>query len=522
MSIKQTQPLVTAWWGLLIAAISGGVMWLAFPPIGFGPFAAAAVGLLTLTQYRVSILRGFLTGLAAGVVFFLLLLSWMQVIGSDAWIALALFCASWFALMGIGTAVMTRLPLWPVWVACLWVLQELLRGSIPFGGFPWGRLAFGQPDSQFGRIAALFGQPGVTWTVALLGTAIVGAVVAGRARRRGAAISWSVLAVVLAVAPTMIPLAVEGDTVGGNESAIVAIVQGGTPQTGMGAMDVRRAVLDNHVRETIALSKAVAAGTQPQPDFVLWPENSTDINPFVDPDAAALISLAAREVKAPIIVGAIVDVPDNPAGVWNLGVVWDPVTGPGDRYIKTHPVPFGEYIPFRSQLSSLIGRFDRIPRDFIPGDRPGLFDIAGIRLGDVICFEVAYDDVVSAVMDGDARLITVQTNNATYSGSAQPAQQLAIERMRAIETGRTVAVAATSGISAMIRSDGVVTAQMNEDETGSISMPVALRGTHTLAGRLEGLPGNLLSVIAIGALVAGAVIGTRQHRRESAVDDVTG
>ena len=40
-------------------------------------------------------------------------------------------------------------------------------------------------------------------------------------------------------------------------------------------------------------------------------------------------------------------VPGNPMGVWNVGIVWDPEAGPTQMYIKTHPVPFGEYVPFR-------------------------------------------------------------------------------------------------------------------------------------------------------------------------------
>ena len=511
-----TPPLVSWRVSLLLSALAGVVMWFSFPPIAFGPYAAAAVALLVVAQYRAPLRRALLCGLVAGVVFFGLLLSWMQVVGMDAWALLACFSACWIALVGVGTALVTRLPGWPVWVASLWVLEELLRGTVPFGGFPWGHLAFAQPDTSFGRLAAVLGQPGVTFALALLGGSVVAAVLAFQAGHRRRSGVWATVATALIVLPALIPLATEGDSEGGPPTAVVAIVQGGTPQSGMGAMDVRRAVLDNHVRATIRLGTAVSSGSIEQPDLVLWPENSTDIDPFTQGDAAALISSAARAVGAPIIVGAVVDVPGNPDGVWNLGVVWDPATGPGERYIKTHPVPFGEYIPFRSQLSGLISRFDRIPRDFVPGSAPGLLEVGGVRLGDVICFEVAYDDVIRGVTAGGARLITVQTNNATYGGTAQPEQQLMIERMRAIETGRTVAVAATSGISAIIRPNGTMSATLAEGQVGASVQSVALRGQSTWASRLSVWPAYLLSALALIAVIAGVTsVGRERMRRRN-------
>ncbi len=269
--------------------------------------------------------------------------------------------------------------------------------------------------------------------------------------------------------PALVSTPATGDSIGGDPSATIALVQGGTPQVGMGAMDVRRAVLDNHVAQTLALGQAIDDGTVEQPAFVLWPENASDIDPFADAQAADAITAAARAVGAPILVGAVTSVPDNPAGVWNVGIVWDPVSGPTQMYIKTHPVPFGEYIPFRDLIAPVIGRFDRIPRDFIAGTEPGNLDIGGVAVGNVICFEIAYREVVDAVVDAGARVITVQTNNATYGGTSQPAQQLGIERIRAVEFGRSVLVAATSGITAVIAA-------------GRFDLPVAGRGRGRLAG----------------------------------------
>jgi len=498
----------------LLAAVGSGILlWLAFPPVGFGPSAAGGVALLTAAVWGGRLRRGLGLGLLTGVVFFALLLEWMRVIGPDAWLLLTLLCASWIALLGLGTVLVTRLPFAPVWVGAVWVLDEALRARIPFGGFPWGNLAFGQPDSTLGDWASAGGTPLVTFAVALIGASAVAAVLALRDGRLRPALGWAATIVAVGLLPAALPVPSGGDEVGGPSSATVALVQGGTPQTGMGAMDVRRAVLDNHVRETLLLAEAIAAGEEPQPDFVLWPENSSDIDPFADASVAAAITSAAQAVGAPILVGAVTAVPSNPMGVWNVGIVWDPEAGPTQMYIKTHPVPFGEYVPFREQLAGLVGRFDRVPRDFLPGTEPGNLDIGGVAIGNVICFEIAYTSVVDAVIDGGARLLTVQTNNATYGGTSQPEQQLAITRMRAGENGRTVVVAATSGISAVIGADRRVEEQLGEDETGWVVAEVPLHGSLTLAARIGPLVELVACALAMAAIGFATARAIRSRRR---------
>ncbi len=74
----------------------------------------------------------------------------------------------------------------------------------------------------------------------------------------------------------------------------------------------------------------------------------------------------------------------------------------------------------------------------------------------MICFEVAYDGLVRSSVAAGAQLVVVQTNNATFGHTAETYQQLAMTRLRAVETGRTVVQVATTGISAVIGPDGGV------------------------------------------------------------------
>lgn len=504
-------PLIAGRWpALALGAVAGLVLWVAFPPIGLAVAAPLSVALLVAALWGASIRRGLVIGAVSGLACYLPLLHWMTVVGTDAWLLLAAYCALWVALAGGGIALVSRLPAAPVWIAAVWLLQESLRGRVPFGGFPWGELAFTQADSPMASLAWLGGVPFVSFVVALVGASLVRAVVALRSHARPVAAGWAAGAVACVVAGVVVPTSTAGDEIGGPSSTVLAVVQGGTPQFGLGALDVRRAVLDNHVRQTLDLAAAVAAGTAPQPAVVLWPENSSDLDPLADPSVAEAITEAARAIGAPIVVGAVVAA-DDPRGVWNMSIVWDPEAGPTQTYIKRHPVPFGEYIPFRSVLEQYTDRFDRIPRDFLPGDRPGILVIGDVDLGIVICFEIAYQDVVTDVVRSGGRLLAVQTNNATYGETGQPEQQLAITRMRAIEFGRTTAVAATSGISALIDASGTVVERMDVGEEGWFVRDVPLRGAMTPAAIVGGWVEALIGLTAVGGVV-WALLSRRRLR----------
>jgi apolipoprotein N-acyltransferase len=273
-------------------------------------------------------------------------------------------------------------------------------------------------------------------------------------------------------------------------------------------------VLNNHLeatRELAALYDDDDGFRQP-PDLVIWPESSTDIDPFTDPTVRADIQQVVDELGVPILVGAMVG-GEDPGDVYNQGIVWHPGTGPGERYSKRHPVPFGEYIPFRDQLAPYIQRLDQIPRDMVPGDEPGVLAMNDIGFGLVICFEIAYDDVVrDAAVDGTSVLV-VQTNNATYMGTGQVEQQFAISRLRAIETGRPVVVAATNGVTGVIAPDGHVQerapvrtqAVVTEQVLGVVNRPLALD---------LGLPVKTgLVTISVVSVLVGVGLGYRRRSR---------
>ncbi|HWS37420.1 MAG TPA: apolipoprotein N-acyltransferase, partial [Actinoplanes sp.] len=359
------------------------------------------------------------------------------------------------------------------------------------------------------RLAAYGGAPLVTFVVTLAG----GALVALFWRRSGwaAAAGFAAVTGVVLVAPAALPL-----TATSGPSTTVAIVQGNVPRLGLDFNAQRRAVLDNHVGATVQLAADVAAGKQKQPSLVVWPENSSDIDPLRNSDAAERIQYAADTVKAPILVGTLQRT-DTPGDNYNVGILWNPGTGPdlAQQYAKRHPVPFAEYMPMRSVARLVSERVDLVS-NMLAGDHPGVIDTGAVTVGDVICFEVAYDGLVKDVIDGGAQILAVQTNNATFN-EAEALQQLAMVQLRAVEHGREGLMVSTVGVSAFVDAEGGVHGSTGFNTSAVVVRDMNLEGPRTLATR----SGNRPEVVLVLATVV-ALIGVLPLRRRRDTDGGAG
>lgn len=494
------------------ALVSGAALWSAFPPLGWWPAALLGVAGFSLTVRGATLRTASGLGLLAGLGMWIPTVSFLQPFGLDAWAAVAVIESLWFAGLGAALALTGRLRWWPLAGSLMWVGQEFLRDRWPFDGFPWARLAFGQANSPLVHLAAIGGAPLVSFAVAL-----GGGLLAFVALNRRWSVAWVPVTLALIVAgPLAIGLPTAGTSAhGAPSSAVVAAIQGNVPRLGLEEFAQRYAVTQDHLDETRVLAGEVAAGQLPAPQIVIWPENASDQDPRTDPVARAQVDAASAAVGVPMLIGAVIDGP-GPHHVQNAGIVWSPQTGPGEMYIKRHLVPFGEYLPFRGVLTSLFHEFDLIAKDFVPGDRPGTLQVGPVRLADVICFEVADDTVVRQAITGGGRLLVVQTNNASYEHAGdsgrggETAQQLAMSRLRAVESGRAVVVAATSGVSAMIAPDGTVLEQTGVFTPAVLDMRLPLRDPLTIADRVGPWPEWILS--AAGLLAIGSALAQTQTR----------
>ena len=142
-----------------------------------------------------------------------------------------------------------------------------------------------------------------------------------------------------------------------------------------------------------------------------------------------------------------------------------------------------------------------------------MFRLGKIRLGDVICYEVGFDGLVSSEVAAGANLLAMQTNDADFEIDGQTGeslQQLAMARIRAIENDRSVVVASTTGISAIIAPDGQLLASTRTWTRAEIEARVPLRSSMTLADRLGGWPE---AVLAWGTVAALGWVSWRELRR---------
>lgn len=504
------------------AILSGILLWLAFPDHNLWWLAPVAVALLGAVTIDVGARRGFGLGMVAGWAFFVPVLSWSGVyVGKFPWGALATLEALYFGVMCavVGFVGQRLHPRWGDGVYAVlplaWVAQELARGTTPFGGFPWARLAFSQADSPLANLAQWFGAPGVTFAVALVGAELLMAAVALKDNWKFAALQLGLTVGIVACVSALLVPPVDGRRV------TVGIVQGNVPHPGLDFNAERRAVLDNHVRGTELLAqkveKADTGERVPEPlSLVVWPENASDIDPIRNPDAAAQVQRAVSAVGVPVIVGAVLQEPEPQ--VSNVSLFYKPGAAEPERYVKNHPVPFAEYIPYRSFFRNFSDKVDLVTKDFAKGSGLGAFRVDAASGAywalPTICFEVAYDGLMrdSVTQPGkDASLLLVQTNNATFGYTAESEQQFAISRIRAIEHGRSIAHVSTVGVSGFIAPDGSVSGKTGlftaEQGLGS----VAIRSDRTIADQLGPWPEWVTTVALLGLVVVAGARGRRDR-----------
>lgn len=524
-----------------VAAIGGALTACAFPPWSVPLLAPLGVALLFWACRGRGAGFGAAMGAVFGAVCFGITLWWLAgSIAPVAWVALAGLQAGWLGLAGAGISLVGRLPGAPLWVACVWTAAELARSTQPWGGVPWARLGYTAIDTPWQSALGVLGVSATGTLIALMGAVmsagLAALVAAGRVRGNGGSNfsgglrqqSWawrqagspsSPLRRGLTAAAGIVALAGGGAATqpGGHAQAAseltVGIVQGGVPGSGTEVAAHHRAVTARHLAQTRDLMGAganekVSASAL---DLLVWPENATAVDPDRDHTARESLKLASRLAGAPLLAGSIVDGVRADEAL-NQSIVWTPA-GPTARYTKQHLVPFGEYVPLRSLASRVSARVAQIPRDMQPGPSPQPMSVGGTKIAVALCFDVAYDEVLRDQVARGAELAVVQTSNAMFLGTAQPEQQWAITRARAVEVGRTVIVASINGISGVIGSDGTVAEQLPTVGAHSAVVSVPATTRTTWAVRLGAWPSRFVLVAALVALLTASGRVWRQTGR---------
>jgi apolipoprotein N-acyltransferase len=515
---------------MLLAVAAGAAVGLSWQPYNLWPLLVPGIAALTLLVRASSsdgarLRRSFAVGYVFGAAMLVLAVGWVHVLSIWVAVALVAFEALFFGLLGMGLTLVSRLRLWPLAAACCWVLTEFAYSRIPFGGFGWTRVAYAVVDTPLAGFLPVVGVVGVSFLVALIGQVLAWMVLAAWTARRQLRAGWPLragrsLTAGLVLVGLLVLTGVglgrfQVEPASGRSGSVnVGIVQGNVPGRGIEAMGRARSVTNNHLSETVDLITRSRLGLSPKPDFLLWPENSTDIDPLRDRGTHQIVQSAAQIAGVPILVGAVTEGP-GPDERQTSALWWDPQRGVLARYDKRNLVPFGEWIPFRSALLSVLPILRQVGAQSVPGTEPGVLTVeAGgrqLKVGDVICFELAYDATVYETVTEGAQVLMVQSNNATYGGTGQIEQQFAITRARAMEARREIAVATTNSVSGFVDRNGSVVSRTDEFSAASLVVSMPLRATNTPAVVLAPWLGRLLALTGLLCCLVGAA--ARRARR---------
>ena len=434
--------------GLFLSALSGLLLSFAYEPVGKWWIAPLAIAVhmysLHLTKHKI------ISAFIFAFVFNAIVLHWSSTfVGSWPWLILSIGLAIFY----IPLALVSRwgISIYPI----IFIIMEEVRNHFPFGGFGWTRLAYTQADAPYARIAAIAGSEALSSFVLLAALVLF-------------IISQKRLSLIPLAPALFLLLPVQLQSIGTTE---VLMIQGNVPRLGLDFNSRAKEVFNNHLE----LTKQEILNDS-NVDFILWPENSVDIDPFVYPD----VSEALNSIEKPLIIGAVLSQGEK---LQNTSILWDDKDP--QIYIKQHLTPFGEYIPIRSIARFVSPLVNRV-KDFEPGDGANsVFTIDDVKIAPIICFELLDDSKLHNAAK-KSNLLAVQTNSATFGMSAESAQQLAMTRVRAIEHGRNIVSVSTTGYSAVIDRYGRVFQQTSMGTAESIRADVELIEGQTPRDKLDG------------------------------------
>jgi apolipoprotein N-acyltransferase len=490
------------WVAAIVAVGAGPVLDAAFPDRGIWPLAFVGVALYLVSFLGRSVGGAILVGVLGGLSFFLVHVEWTSLyLGALPWVALATLEALFFAAGAVAIAlayrwvprvwptVPGRLVLLPVVVSGLWTAREYASGHWPYGGFSWGRIAESQAESPFAPLVAWVGISGLSFLIVGFVALVIQLVVEKPLLRSTRFLIGATIIVAILAVPAW-PTRSDG-------TAKIAAVQG----------DGKAGYFDKRVYGDLTDAQVLAttAGVSPSDavDMIVWPEGGSDRDPTRDSYGTYVFDTISNAYKAPLVSGVITQ---RGSKVYNSSLVWE---GGGVRaqYDKKHLVPFGEYVPDRSFwrpfAPSLV---DLIARDYTPGTRPTVLDIGKVRAGISICFDIVDDSLTTEAVRGGAQVILAQTNNADFGRTDENSQQLAIARLRAIESARPLVNISTVGSSAIIAADGSTVDSIPAYKPGTLLSTVTLGTGITPAIAAGGALEGLVSLFGLAALVLARLL----------------
>ena len=475
------------------ATIAGLLYFLSFPPydLWYLIFPALYLFYYSLLSKEKSFLSGFIFGCVAyGVI-----LLGIQSIGLEAWIPLTILMGLMYGIFGRLFSYLNTKSENNFYVLLSAIaIFDLFRAYFPFGGFPWGFpstvLLTGPINSPlFFEVPLYFKNFGPTGASLLLQsfTLIIALGVFLKSKQKNYLKNYIIFSftIFIIIISNFVISDSQYTQIEASELNI-AIVQGNSPCPGAKnrCSNERQKIYDSHLTQTQSLDGNF--------DLVVWPESSTGFNndPGIHSKVQNEISAEALRLDSYFLIGG--DRPIQKKYFENYGIFINKdgeITG---QYLKQHPVPFGEYIPFRKYLE-WIPPLALVPRDMIRGDSQKIFMVNDVKISSVISFEGSFQRYIrNSVQDG-AELVVILTNQASYGESGMSDQFILMSRANAISNGRPIVHAAITGKSAFIDHKGTVISKTELFETGILTEKIEVIQTDTPYSKY----GNYLNYIFI-------------------------
>jgi len=496
----------------LLAALSGLLYCLAFPPIDLGMVAWVALVPLVIAARASGVLRGAFAGWIAGTIacngltspsIMAALLraghpSWLA--GMEAFVIPQICGALYFAAFGACVAIFRkREP--PAVVACVvlaaaWVAGELARSRVGYG-MPWVLLAHSQTAMPAVlQVADLVGAYGVSFLVALVNVAVASIVRPARTAER-----WQPAILATVVGGTV--LAYGFVQLGrwhepGGRPLDVALVQGAIPETWRASLARLPDVLGRY-------GDLVATAMTTRPDLVILPENAAGVAAEADPRLIQTLVEPLGGTRTALVFGAprTVLLAPNRATTRNAAYLVDASGAIGDTYDKHHLVPFGEASTWL--LPSVLARRLGIEDAYSPGNDSVLFRVGGVPFATFICWEGIYATTSVAAVRGGATFLVNLSNDDWFDGRAAREQHFRATLLRAVETRRFLLRVTNSGVTAVVDPRGVVVATVPLDRPGVVPARIVAASDRSLYVRTGDLFGWLCVVVTLAMCGAGVL-----------------
>lgn len=437
----------------MVAALAGLLFAGAFKPIGLWFLAPISYAIFLqrcqkgVHLYRNAFIFGFIGSLAT--------LWWA---GKYVGLLPLLFLALLHGLFYLPLGFLGRYTTDVFWFIPALLAIEEVRSHFPFGGFSWMRIAFSQADAPYASVISIGGALLLSAWVLTLSSLLLDL------RRQTAAI-----ALALVVMPLLITNSYSSDS----QLSFLGI-QGNTPSVGLTFNDRAEAVFNLHVKESKEADLKDA-------NLIIWPENAIDVDPFANARVSREIESLTSTLHLPLIAGAVTRTSGQ---LENVSIMYDESGEVVSLYSKQYLTPFGEYIPLRNIARIVSPLVDGVA-DFQSGNRMDKHLVGGVVVAPIICYELLSDSLVrDASMNSD--VLIAQTNSATFSGTAESAQQLNITRLRARENAREIASVSTIGISAHIDINGNVISSTPENVSATLTGSLRANNEVTLANWFGG------------------------------------